>query len=633
MNLSEILQKYWGYSRFRPLQEDIIQSVLDGRDTLALLPTGGGKSICFQVPALSLDGICIVVSPLIALMKDQVENLIKRGVKAIAITSAMKAREIDVALDNCIYGGIKFLYLSPERLDNEVFIARLKKMKVAMIAIDEAHCISQWGYDFRPAYLKIAGIREIMRDKPIIALTATATPEVIKDIQDKLQFKRPNVFQKSFERTNLSYIVQHEADKLKRLLKIAAAIPGTGIVYVRNRKKTKEIAGFLLKNAISADYYHAGLDAQTRDKKQENWLKNKSRIIVATNAFGMGIDKPDVRFVVHLDLPDCLEAYFQEAGRGGRDEKKAFATLLFNEADVSDLIRNTESAFPAMEEIKKVYHALGNYFQIAIGGGQGAVFDFEISEFSSHYELNPLLVFNAIKFLEKEAYISLTDPFYQPSRIHFIASKDELYKFQVSNINYDNFIKLLLRSYSGTFENYVKINESELSRRAQISREKIISILNALDKYKLLSYLPQTELPQLMFTRDRVDIKNFYLSKENYFERKKKALEKMNAVIHYAKSMHKCRSQLLLSYFSESNHNPCGTCDVCLQSKKAGIAVNEFEYIANSIEIIFKKESLPLVILVDHFKDIHEDKIIKTVQWLIDNNKIKNEGDLLAWGD
>ncbi|MDQ3190569.1 MAG: RecQ family ATP-dependent DNA helicase [Bacteroidota bacterium] len=632
-DISEILKKYWGYDKFRPLQEEIIISVMQCNDTLALLPTGGGKSICFQVPALAMEGVCIVISPLIALMKDQVENLQKRGIKAVAVTSAMKKKEIDLTFDNCIYGNIKFLYLSPERLDNEVFVARLKQMKVSLVAVDESHCISQWGYDFRPAYLKIASIREILPDKPIVALTATATPKVVKDIQEKLNFKKPQVFQKSFERSNIAYVVQKEEDKLKRLLKIISAIPGTGIIYVRNRKKTKEIVSFLLKNNIHADFYHAGLDAKTRDTKQENWIRNKCKIIVATNAFGMGIDKPDVRFVVHLDLPDTLEAYFQEAGRGGRDEKKAYAALLFNKADISDLNRNLESAFPPIEDIKAVYHALGNYFQVATGGGQWSSFDFEIGDFSSKYKFNPLMVYNAIKILEKEGYLSVTEVFYQPSRIHFTVNKDELYKFQVSNVNYDDFIKLLLRSYSGTFENYIIINESDLSKRANLPRAKIISILQMLDKYKLLSYQPQTELPQLMFTADRLDSKSFYLSKENYFERKKSALEKMNSVIHYVQSSHKCRSQLLLAYFGENNFNSCGLCDICLEAKRAEISTSEFEKISNSIESLLKKTPLPITSLVDSFKDTNEEKIIKAIQWLIDNNKVNSENNLLHWVD
>ncbi|HET6243918.1 MAG: RecQ family ATP-dependent DNA helicase [Bacteroidetes bacterium] len=630
MNFSHILEKYWGYKQFRPLQQEIISSIAQGNDTLALLPTGGGKSICFQVPALALEGVCIVISPLIALMKDQVENLNKRGIKAVAITSSMKKQEIDITLDNCIHGNIKFLYLSPERLGNDVFEARLKQMKVSFIAVDESHCISQWGYDFRPAYLKIAAIREILPNKAIIALTATATPEVVKDIQDKLVFKKPQVFQKSFERTNLSYIVQKEEDKLKRLLKIISSIPGTGIVYVRNRKKTKEVVSFLVKNNINADYYHAGLDANTRDAKQENWMNNKNKIIVATNAFGMGIDKPDVRFVVHLDIPDTLEAYFQEAGRGGRDEKKAYAALLYNQSDISDLLRNVESSFPSIEDIKKTYHALGNYFQIATGGGQGSSFDFEIADFSANYNLNLMMVYNAVKILEKEGYISVTEVFYQPSRIHFIVNNNDLYKFQVSNVNYDDFIKLLLRSYSGCFENFVKINESDLSKRAGISREKIIMNLKMLDKYKLLSYQPQIKLPQLMFTSDRVDVKSFYLSKENYFERKKRALEKMNSVLHYLQSNHKCRSQLLLAYFGENNFNTCGVCDICLTNKN-GVSSDEFQNISNCIENTLKKSPLSLVALVDSFKDIKEDKILKAIQWLMDNNKIKDKENLLHW--
>lgn len=423
MNIHNILAKYWGYHSFRPLQEEIITSVLQGNDTLALLPTGGGKSVCFQVPALVQEGVCIVISPLIALMKDQVDNLQKKGISAIAITSAMHKREIDIAFDNCVYGNIKFLYLSPERLITPIAQARIQKMKVSLIAVDEAHCISQWGYDFRPSYLEIAKLRELQPKVPVLALTATATPEVVKDIQEKLRFKKANVLQKSFERKNLAYVVIGEEDKLSRLLKVVNNVGGTGVVYVRNRKKTQEVAAFLQKNKIPADFYHAGLTPGERSQKQDSWIKNKTRVIVATNAFGMGIDKPDVRFVVHLDLPDSLEAYFQEAGRAGRDEGKAYAVMLYNEADINDLKSNVEMSFPSVEEIRQTYQALANYYQLAVGSGEGAAFDFDISELCRNYKLEPVTVFNSIRFLEKEGYISATEAVYQPSRINFTLNK------------------------------------------------------------------------------------------------------------------------------------------------------------------------------------------------------------------
>jgi ATP-dependent DNA helicase RecQ len=631
INIIEILEKYWGHKSFRPLQENIIHSILLKKDTLALLPTGGGKSICFQVPAMAVDGICIVISPLIALIKDQVENLKQKGINAVSITSAMSKREIDITLDNCIYGNIKFLYLSPERLSNEVFIARVKQMKVSFIAVDEAHCISQWGYDFRPSYLKIAKIRELLINTPIIALTATATPEVVLDIQNKLLFKKPNVFQKSFERTNLSYIVQKEEDKLTRLIKIAGNIKGTGIVYVRNRKKTQEVAAFLTKHNISADFYHAGIDSQTRNKKQDDWIKNRSRIIVATNAFGMGIDKPDVRFVVHLDLPDTLEAYFQEAGRGGRDEKKAFAVVLYNNADIAELQRNTENAFPEIQEIKTVYHALGNYFKLAIGSGKEVVYTFDIADFSNTYKLNPLTVFNSLKILEKEEYLSLSEAFYQPSKVYITATKEALYEFQIKNYAYDAFIKLLLRSYSSLFEGYVKVSEFDLAKRSGLTKDKVISALSTLDKYNLISYIPQTELPQLLFLRERVDKENLYFSKENYYGRKKKTLEKMDAVIHYITSNHRCRSQLLLAYFGEENFNKCASCDVCIEEKKTGTTHADYELIKSQVKQILQNKAISLEELINNIKAEDENKIISTVQWLIDNNKVGGPDNALQW--
>jgi ATP-dependent DNA helicase RecQ len=394
----EILEKYWGFKNFRPLQEEIINAVLNGKDTLALLPTGGGKSICFQVPAMLKEGICIVVSPLIALMKDQVDNLLNKGIKAIAITSSMHKREIDIALDNCIHGNIKFLYLSPERLETEIVQVRLQKMNISLIAIDEAHCISQWGYDFRPSYLKIELLRELLPKTPVLALTATATKEVVKDIQEKLHFKKENVFQESFERKNVAYIVLNEEDKLARLLKLATNVKGTGIVYVRNRKTTQDIANYLISNQLSADFYHAGLDTKTREQKQNNWIQNKTRIIVCTNAFGMGIDKPDVRFVAHIDLPDSLEAYFQEAGRAGRDGKKSFAVLLYNASDKINLERNIELNFPTIDEIRQTYQALANYYQIATGAGLGTTYNFDITAFCDNYKLQAITVFNSLKF-------------------------------------------------------------------------------------------------------------------------------------------------------------------------------------------------------------------------------------------
>lgn len=631
MDIRQILLKYWGYSNFRPLQEEIVTATINGIDTLALLPTGGGKSICFQVPAMAKEGICIVVSPLIALMKDQVENLLKRNIKAIAIYSGMTKREIDIALDNCVYGNVKFLYVSPERLETEIFTERLKKMNVNLFAIDEAHCISQWGYDFRPSYLNIANLRELKPDVPFLALTATATPEVVIDIQKQLGFKNENILQKSFERKNLSYVVLNEEDKLNRLLKILTKIKGTSVVYVRSRKKTREIAQFLYQNNISADYYHAGLTNEERTTKQHNWIENKTRVIVSTNAFGMGIDKPDVRTVVHLDLPDSLEAYFQEAGRAGRDEKKAFAVLLVEEADRMDLEQRIISSFPPIEAIKQVYQALANFFQIPIGSAYNESYNFNITIFSNQYNMQVTAVFNCLKFLEREGYLILSEAYYNPSRLRIEISKEDLYEFQVKNSKFDTFIKTILRSYSGLFENYTKIDEFELAKRLSSTKEKIVNGLSYLHQLKIIDYIKQTNLPQITFTTERLNVNDIRISPQNYKDRKEIAIKKMESVIYYSNTLHKCRSQILLTYFGENNTFRCGVCDVCLERNKLELSDIEFSAVSNQLKSLLQKEPMPLTALVNAVQGIREDKTIKVLQWLVDNKKIKTRENLLEW--
>jgi ATP-dependent DNA helicase RecQ len=612
------------------MQEDIIHAALEGKDTLALLPTGGGKSICFQVPAMAKTGLCLVISPLIALMKDQVENLTKKGIKAIAITSAMHKQEIDIALDNCVHGAVKFLYVSPERLETEIVKVRLQKMTINLIAIDESHCISQWGYDFRPSYLKLANLRELLPNIPVIALTATATPDVVKDIQEKLEFKKAHVIQKSFERKNLNYVVLNEEDKLQRLVKIIKNVKGSGIVYARNRKKTQDIATYLRSHQISADFYHAGLDSKTRDTKQTNWIQNKSQVMVCTNAFGMGIDKPDVRFVVHIDVPDSIEAYFQEAGRAGRDEGKAYAVLLYNKGDKAELERNLQASFPSLEEIRQVYQALVNYYQMPAGSGKGVTTNFDIIAFSDTYKLQPVLVFNSLKFMEREGYLSLTDAVFQPSRIKLEMNREDLYKFQLSNPKVDVFIKLLLRSYSGLFDNFVKINEGDLARKVPAKQEAVVKTLNYLHQHKVIVYAAQTELPQLTFEQARVATKDLTFSKENFSLLKKKAKERVSAMIHYAESIHKCRSQLLLAYFGETNTDPCKQCDVCLESNKKVLHTDEFENISSQIKELLAVHPMKLKMLVDAVTDNPEDKILHTIQWMLDHSQIKyNENNLL----
>lgn len=632
MNIHQVLTKYWGFSNFRPLQEDIIQSVLSGNDTLALLPTGGGKSICFQIPALSKEGICIVISPLIALMKDQVENLKKKGIKAMAIISGMSLHEVDVALDNCIFGDYKFLYLSPERLLSEMVRMRIEKMNVNLFAVDEAHCISQWGYDFRPPYMRIAEIRELHPDVPVLALTASAIPEVQKDIQQKLLFRKENIFQRSFERKNLSYLVLYDEDKYQKTITILNKVGGCSIIYVRNRRKTKEIADLLIKNKISADYYHAGLNTAIRHQKQNDWVNNKTRVIVATNAFGMGIDKPDVRTVIHLDLPDSLEAYYQEAGRAGRDEKAAYAISFFSESDKMEMERRLRLTFPSIEQIRNTYQTIANYLQIPTGTGGGVSYNFNIADFSNQYKLNPLVVFNCIKILELDDYVSLSDSVYLPSRIHFVVNNLELYKFQVEQPAYDHFLKTILRSYGGMFDDFVNISENEIATRAGIEVSQVIKNLNYLDKIKILNYISQTDQPQLVFTQPRVESNDVMISKEHLYNRKKRFIERADSVISYVRTLHKCRSMMLLNYFGEKTELRCGTCDYCRERNKLQLNDIEFSSITEKVRSLTIDRSMTLQHLITDLKIANDDKAIKAIQWLLDNDQLRYmEGNELKW--
>ncbi|MBI9037288.1 MAG: RecQ family ATP-dependent DNA helicase [Bacteroidales bacterium] len=632
MTIKQILVKYWGFTSFRPFQEDVINSILAAKDTLALLPTGGGKSLCFQVPALSKSGICIVVTPLIALMKDQVENLKKRGIKALAIHSGMHPNEIEIHLNNCIYENIKFLYVSPERLENIRFIESIKKMNVNLLAVDEAHCISQWGYNFRPPYLRIAQLRQYIPETPVLALTATAIKEVVIDIQEKLNFKSKNVFRSSFERKNLIYYVAKEEDKLQRILKIASNLNGSGIIYARTRRATKEISSFLIKNKIKSDYYHAGIDQQTRDKKQASWTSGRTRIIVATNAFGMGIDKADVRFVIHIDLPDCPEKYFQEAGRAGRDGKKSYAILLYENSDIIDAKKYFQFAFPEIKFIKAVYQALGNYFQLAVGAGKNTSFEFDISKFCQNYNFPLPITYNSLKFLEKEGYLLLNETINSHSKIHFRINKMDLYKFQVENKNYDNFLKTLLRSYSGLFTDFVSIYESEISRHTGLSIEEVITYFLRLQKFDILTYISRKTKPQIIYCYERIDSKDIYISSENYEIRKVEAAKRLDFMIDYAESTNKCRSQLLLSYFDETDVKRCGKCDVCIERNKVELSEFEFSNIVDFIKPGLIFNPLSIAEIIDINPKIPENKIIKVVQWLEDNNKIiKNSENKYRW--
>jgi ATP-dependent DNA helicase RecQ len=632
MDIRNVLVKYWGYNAFRPLQEDIIRSVMDGRDTLALLPTGGGKSICYQVPGMAMEGLCLVITPLIALMKDQVENLRNRGIRAGAIHSGMHAREIDLMINNSIYGELKFLYVSPERLESPAFRQNIERMKVNILAVDEAHCISQWGYDFRPPYLNIAEIRPLTGNAPVMALTATATKDVIADIQQKLKFGEENVIRKSFERKNLSYVVFREEDKEGRLLKITGNVRGTGIVYVRNRRKCREVSDFLNSKGVKATYYHAGLEQNIREHRQEEWMKDKKRIMVATNAFGMGIDKPGVRFVVHFDLPDSLEAYFQEAGRAGRDEKKAYAVLLYEEADIRNAKQNLSVSYPDPHVIRAVYASIGNYFQLPVGSGNNQRFDFDLHDFSARYRMNAGTVFSALKILEKEGLIMLGPDIETPSKIMFNMNHNELYTFQVENPPFDPLIKLLLRSYGGLFNEFIRISEKELAKRAATGPEKIVGMLQKLHKTDILTYIPKSDKPQIVITHDRLDSKSLSFGGSTYGNRKKAAMKRMQAVLDYIQSTSQCRSQMLLQYFDEAKAQRCGICDVCLNRNKINVSEIEFDNILQVLKPALKEKAQGLNELLFIAGKFPDDKVINVVMWLVDNEKIDlDEKGLYSW--
>lgn len=564
-----VLRKYWKHDRFRPLQEDIINSVLSGRDVLALLPTGGGKSVCFQVPALLRDGICIVVTPLIALMKDQVEQLRGRGIEAVAVYSAMPREQIDILLDNCVYGNIKFLYVSPERLQNDMFLARLQRMKVGLFAVDEAHCISQWGYDFRPQYLEIASIREVHPHVPVIALTATATSQVAVDIMQKLNFRSDAVkFQKSFARDNLAFVVRKSENKEKKLLEVLRKVNGTAIIYVRSRKLTQEIATWLSQRGISASHYHAGLSFEERTQRQDAWIKNQTRVMVATNAFGMGIDKPDVRVVIHLDLPENMEGYYQEAGRGGRDEKRAFAVVIYHDADIQNLELKAEQSQPTPGYLKRVYQALGNYFQLAVGGGEGVSFDFDLADFSERFQLHGGEAYHALRRLDSEGLLQFSESFYSPSVVHMTADRTRLYEFQIANARFDPIIKLLLRLYGGEMlSGFSKISEEQLARSLKVSRKEVVDTLKHLHELKLLTYLPARDKPQVTFTLPRQDADHLPIDAQRLEARRKLILGKMKAMATFV-TADRCRMQQIQEYFDEETDKVCGICDVCVSNRK-----------------------------------------------------------------
>ncbi len=562
--VKNILKKYWGYDSFRAKQQEIITSALEGRDVLGILPTGGGKSLCFQLPTMMRDGLSIVVTPLVSLIKDQVANLRSRGIKALAVHSGMTSREIDIALDNAAYGDYKFLYLSPERLRTELFRNRVQKMNVAFLVVDEAHCISQWGYDFRPDYLLIAKVRELLPDVPVIALTATATPEVAADIQKKLAFGAPNVQCSGFARPNLAYRVIQTENKLGALQKICADNPGTGIVYVRERKTTKEIAGFLRSCGESAEFYHAGLGFQERSAIQERWKSSNTRIIVSTNAFGMGIDKPDVRFVCHYDMPEALESYYQEAGRAGRDGKSSVAVLLWDRTDVKRMDGIQRTTFPGLDYIADVYQKVFRFYSIAYGDGAGTRRKFSLVDFLKQYGLNASSAYNALKYIEMCGYWTVTDELDNPTRLMFTVGRDDLYNIQLRDYNIDTFVKALMRIYPGLFSQMVAIDEEYLARQMMIPVQTVKHHLLTLSRQRVLTYVPQNRSPLICFENERLTPDNLFLDPSLYEHRQKVFRRRLDAMYSYISDDSEiCRSKRLSAYFGENDADDCGVCDMC----------------------------------------------------------------------
>lgn len=626
----KILKDYWGYDNFRGIQEDIIQSIGSGRDTLGLMPTGGGKSITFQVPAMAKDGLCIVITPLIALMKDQVRNLRDRGIKAIAIYSGMTREEIIIALENCIFGNYKFLYISPERLDTEIFRIKLRSMKVSMITVDESHCISQWGYDFRPAYLKISEIRNLLPDVPVLALTATATPEVVKDIQQRLAFKEENVFRMSFERKNLAYIVRRTESKQEELLHILKHVDGSAIVYAHNRKRTKEYAQLLNENGITATFYHAGLSNETKDQRQKSWVKGETRVMVATNAFGMGIDKPDVRLVVHVDIPDSPEAYFQEAGRGGRDGKKAYAVLLYARSDKATLKKRITDTFPEKDYIRTVYEHLNYYYQMAMGDGLGCTREFNIDEFCRNFKHFPIQVDSALKILTRAGYLEYTDEQDNNSRLMFTLTKEELYRIHETSPETEKLINIILRSYTGVFTEYAYINEETLSLRTGMTRQQVYDTLISLTRRRILHYIPGKKTPYIIYTRERQEVNRLIFTKEVYEDRKESFIRRIEAMTEYAETEDKCRSRMLLLYFGEKNEHNCGQCDVCLSSHSSGIKQGVFDEISRAIEETLKEKDMTTSALMEKLESYDKENVTKVLSYLLAEEIIHQKNGMLS---
>ena len=617
----EVLKQYWGYDSFRSLQEEIITSVYEGKDTLGLMPTGGGKSLTFQVPTMLLEGLCLVVTPLIALMKDQVDNLKKLGIKATCVHSGMSQSEIIIALDNCIFGNYKFLYVSPERLTTELFLAKLPHLNICLLVIDESHCISQWGYDFRPSYLRIVEIRDYLPEVPVLALTATATPDVIDDIQEKLHFKQKNVFCKSFERKNIAYVIRDTEDKVYEMVHILSKIQGCAIVYVRSRKRTKEFAVELQRQGIQADYFHAGLNSDEKIRKQNAWKNDQCRVIVCTNAFGMGIDKPDVRLVIHYELPGTLEEYFQEAGRAGRDEKKAYAVALFSQRDVVQLKKRVKDEFPGREFVKEVYEKLAYFFQIPINTGMDTGHNFSIERFCAAYRYSIAQVHNALKILDLSGYITYIEDTDKQSKLLFTVQRDELYKFSEFSEAIETLIQILLRSYTGLFADYVHVNENLLAQRTGMSEHMVYESLKLLSKQQIIHYIPAQKVPIIYYNKNREDIKYLFIPSSVYEQRRDKLIRRIKNVIDYGSSKTQCRSKMLLEYFGEKDAKDCGKCDVCIERKHQNMRSSEMDRLIQTIlnQLNGKEMTVDEITAVT---DYSENRLIEALRFLSDNNRI-----------
>ena len=633
MNYQSLLKQYWGYDDFRGIQREIIESIGSGHDTLGLMPTGGGKSITFQVPALAQEGTCIVITPLIALMKDQVDHLLRRGIRAAAIYSGLTHEEIIVTLENCIFGNVRILYVSPERLSSELFQTKLRHMRVSFITVDEAHCISQWGYDFRPSYLEIANIRKLVPDAPVLALTATATPAVVKDIQDKLTLKTErtfNVFRMSFERTNLTYVVRHTTDKRKELIHILNSVKGTAIVYARSRRRTKEFSEMLNEAGIPATFYHAGLDTTVKDERQQAWQHDQVRVMVSTNAFGMGIDKPDVRLVIHIDCPDSIEAYFQEAGRAGRDGFKAYAVLLYNDADERKLEKRIADTFPEKDYIRQVYEHLAYFYQIGVGSGYNHTFEFNIDKFCHTFRHFPIQVDSALKILNRAGYIEYTEEQDNQARVMFTIGRNDLYRLENTTPNEEKIITALLRNYGGLFTDYNYIDESFIASQTQLEPHQVYMTLKGLSQRHILHFIPQKKTPYIRYTQRREDMEHIMLPPAVYEERKRQYEERIHAIIKYATNDQVCRSRQLLRYFGEDDSHDCHLCDVCLAHRPEG-KVTEARF-TNAMEQILARLDDGKPHPITDLRDIQlpTDELDAALEYLLQEELIRQDDGLLT---